>query len=439
MLQLVREFALERLGEQGEEAATRDAHAAWFLALAETADAKLIGPDQRAWLHALDMDRDNLRAAMTWLLTQARAEPAVRLGIALHENWYHRGAFREGQTALEAALALEGLPVHLHIASAWRAGTIAHHVGDYPAAARWAEQALALALQEHDAEGEAGARFALGFVARSQGAHDAAVSHAEAALRLFRAVGDARHIPYAVNRLGIEVAGRGEYERAEALYEEALDLWRQQGYGTGILMALSNEASLFSLQGKLERALALHQESLAICQELGDPWNSLESIIGIAVIAADLHDDVTAVRLMGAVDALRQSIGFLLYAQFRDAYNACVETTRQRLGSESFALAWDAGRRLSRGQVTSEALALRLGNASPNRVATTDSGAGAILTPREREVLRLVAQGRTNREIANTLFITHRTATTHVANILGKLGVDSRTEATAWAVREGLA
>jgi len=439
LLQLVREFALERLSEQGEEAATRGAHAAWFLALAETADAHLSGPEQLLWLRTLDIERDNLRAAMSWFLGQARAEWALRLSIALHQYWYHRGAFREGRAAFEAALALDGPPAALRTAAAWRASTISHHGGDYAAAARWAEHALALALEEGDVAGEAGARFALSFVARARRAHDEAVAQAEAAMTLWRDLGDDRFIPFAINRLGMEVVGRAEYGRGEMLFAEALALWRQQRYATGILMALSNQGDLFRLQGMLDRALALNQESLAICQHIEDPWNSLESIICIADITAELYAGVTAARLLGAADALCEEIGFSLYAQPLNAYRTCLATTRARLGDERFARAWEEGRRLSRDQAVSEALAVRMPLGDADAAGRSDPDPGAILTPREREVLRLVVQGRTNREIANTLFITHRTATTHVANILGKLGVASRTEATAWAVREGLA
>ena len=121
-------------------------------------------------------------------------------------------------------------------------------------------------------------------------------------------------------------------------------------------------------------------------------------------------------------------------------YDRALATARHGLDEATFTSAREAGRAMRPDAILAEV----------NRESTVGAGTGegqrtappAVrfgLTPREREVLRLVAQGRTNREIAATLFVSHRTATTHVANILGKLDVSSRTEATAWAVREGLA
>ena len=96
------------------------------------------------------------------------------------------------------------------------------------------------------------------------------------------------------------------------------------------------------------------------------------------------------------------------------------------------------GRGLSTDEAIAEAIGLRIGDLGRGGADSERAGLGTMLTPREREVLRLVVAGRTNREIAAALYVSHRTATTHVANILAKLDVASRTEAAARAVRDGL-
>jgi DNA-binding CsgD family transcriptional regulator len=122
------------------------------------------------------------------------------------------------------------------------------------------------------------------------------------------------------------------------------------------------------------------------------------------------------------------------------SYDHALATARHHLDKATFTAARETGRAMRADVILDEV------NRETTVSARTGDGQHAVpsavrfgLTPREHEVLRLVAQGRTNREIAATLFVSHRTATTHVANILGKLDVASRTEATAWAVREGLA
>jgi DNA-binding NarL/FixJ family response regulator len=123
----------------------------------------------------------------------------------------------------------------------------------------------------------------------------------------------------------------------------------------------------------------------------------------------------------------------------RDRVEASVRTLRAVLGEAPFAEAWAAGSALTPEQACAEASATLTAIAQPAVApGPRDPAASAGLTPREREVLRLLVEGRSDREIAAALFISPRTATTHVSHILGKLGVSSRTEAAALAVREDL-
>jgi DNA-binding NarL/FixJ family response regulator len=116
-------------------------------------------------------------------------------------------------------------------------------------------------------------------------------------------------------------------------------------------------------------------------------------------------------------------------------------TLRESLGDGRFMAAWSAGHQLTPEQAVALALA---GNISPAEVtdsvpASTMERAPAGLTQRELEVLRCIAEGQTDREIALVLSIGSRTVSSHVTNILNKLNVSSRSAAAAWAARHGVA
>jgi DNA-binding NarL/FixJ family response regulator len=132
-------------------------------------------------------------------------------------------------------------------------------------------------------------------------------------------------------------------------------------------------------------------------------------------------------------------VGLALALPERAVYEAAAEAARARLGDEAFATAWAAGRAARPEAALADVEAVLAAAASQPSTHERRTEAVAGLTPREVDVLRLLAAGRTDREIAEALYIGLRTAQTHVSRILGKLGAASRAEAAAWAVRHGLA
>ena len=139
---------------------------------------------------------------------------------------------------------------------------------------------------------------------------------------------------------------------------------------------------------------------------------------------------------MGAAAALREAIGLIAGLPERAKYEQATAAARQVLGEQAFATAWSAGRGLPLDQAIAEARELTLIPVLPPTSATLVAAHG--LTPRELEVLHLLVQGRSDKEIGAALFLSHRTVMRHVTGILTKLGVENRTAATHYAVRHGL-
>jgi non-specific serine/threonine protein kinase len=382
---------------------------------------------------------------MARLLCQRSTEPALRLAIALGDNYWHaRSGFREGHAALEDALVLDSAPIALTIGALWRAGVLAHHAGDYDAAERLARRARLLALQHDDLRGEGSAHFVLSLVARRHGDFEQTIAHMEIAAARYRQIEYGIGLAHAMNGLAVALASIGDYARAGALYEEAQALFAELGDATGVEIIFGNLADLARRRGQREQALVLYQEILRAWWEEGIPDGVAEMIAGIAALAADHGDSAFAASLLGATDAYCDRHGVAPYGLFRDAYDACAESAKATLGEAAFTNARGAGRLLHFDRVVAAALAVDfaapLPTLSPHSASDQPiSGSSHVaLTRREREVLALLCQHLTDAEIAAELFIGPRTVNTHVANILGKLGVATRREAAAQAVRLGL-
>ena len=196
MLETIREYALERLAESGDEPAIRSVHAGCCLALAERAEPELTGPQQAAWLHRLEAEHDNLRAALAWSIDNDPVIP-VRLGGARLRFWYMRGYLSEGRGWAEAALALNDGSTTERAKAFYTAGDLAQEQGDYERAATFLTEGLAAAKKAEARDIAAQCLNGLGFMARNQGDYEQAMAyHDEALKRLQRAMGDRRGIAY---------------------------------------------------------------------------------------------------------------------------------------------------------------------------------------------------------------------------------------------------
>ncbi len=440
MLEIVREYGLERLDAGGDLDAVRDAYAAWFLELVALDPWEYLGPALGSVLARLEAEHDNLRAALAWALERGDAETALGLAGALWPFWRLRCHLREGRTWLERALALGvDAPPAPRAEALFGLGVLAMMLNDLAVALSSLKEAGALYRRAGDAVGTGWTLFALGEVALFGGDDDRAATLLDEALALFRSAGALTGASQSLTDLGHVARRRGDLERATALLEEALALARGARNASGEASALEAQSWVAVQRGEPRQAAAQRSEALRLFWHLGDLHFVAVCLAEIAELVGRYGPAEHAARLFGADAALREATGSPAWPIDQGAYKPAVVAVRARLNDADFAAAWEAGRRLPGAQAVIEAAALADAIAAAVPAAPSDPGTSAGLSPRERDVLRLVAAGRSDREIGEALFISHRTATTHVSHILAKLGVASRAEAASWAARHGLA
>jgi DNA-binding CsgD family transcriptional regulator/tetratricopeptide (TPR) repeat protein len=438
LLETVRQYGREKLSKSGEAEQVREWHARYYLALAEEAEPELKGEEQVAWLERLEREHDNLRAAMAWLLERGESGEAARLGWALWLFWGIRGHFAEGRQSMEQALSAEGsaaMPASARAKALYVEGMMENYQGDHRSAELLLEESIRLFRELDDKLGTAYALSNAGFAALGQGLPQKAITLTEEAVDLFLAVDEKWGAAIELCFLAVAWRDQGDHERAKLLAERGLALSRQVGERQTITAALYTLATLAQAERNHERARELYGEGLKVSAELGNESDVAHCLEGLASIAASEGTIARAARLWGAAEALLEEIeaGVHTYVPDRSLHRRQVAAARSQLSEEAFEEAWGDGRTMTSKQAIEYALEQE---AAPEPAAPKTYPAG--LSAREVEVLRLVATGMTNAEVAGQLFISPRTVDWHLGSIYRKLGFHSRAEATRFAVEHGL-
>jgi predicted ATPase/class 3 adenylate cyclase len=278
MLQVLREFGLEALAGAGESEVTRQAHALYYLALAEEVEPHLRGAGQVRWLTRLEQEHENLRAAHTWLLERAslqhgmeQADQALRLGAALAHFWRIRGYLREGRSFLEQALASSaGVAAAVRVKALLAAGELASDIGDLERAELLSGESLALSQEGGDKHGMAASLVVLGRIAYDRSAYATARARLEEAAALFWEVGDSWSRGRCLTLLAFISNAQGEYTQARLLLEESLGIYRALGDWERMGWVLHWLAVvLFWSGGDPAKAQSLAEQSLALQREVG--------------------------------------------------------------------------------------------------------------------------------------------------------------------------
>ena len=347
MLGMMREFGLEQLAAQGEERATHDRHAAYFVAFAEAAEVGMFGPEEMVWLDRCDTERANLRAAIEWSAGEGDdLELALRLPSALLWYWMTRGDLGEGARWLERSLALGGqAPLIIRAKAITALGSISNERRDYGRAEELLEEAIRLSDAAGDPFGTALAQTYLGYLrwgrARRAGQRPPGRRHRGAQRRRGGGIGCLASIV-----LGLAARQVGELDRAIAILQEALRLSREAGFRSGMAASLGCLGSTTFMRGDLGGAEVYSRESLAFDSNSTTGAAPRNRLIDLAIYAAERGDDARSVRLYAAADALRESRGTGVPAYDRERDEHLLRTLRERLGEAGFAAEWLIGRGL---------------------------------------------------------------------------------------------
>ncbi len=437
MLETVREFGLERLAASDEEEVVRAAHAAHYAAFADAIGTLCIfRPGLAAAFARLEADLDNLRAALAWAAERSEAATLIRLAVGMGWFWWLHGELKEGRAWTDrAAAAADAAPAPLRAAALNAAGWLARQQGDHERADELGARSLALFRELGDALGESEALLLLGFAAEDRGEFARAVALREEALRILSPLDEPIRTGYALYQLSLLVDPSADLAAAEDRLAAALVLFRRGGSEHGAAHALSGLGELALKRGEYARAAELWRERLGLTW---DEWSLRWSLEFLASVAVSCGEAERAARLLGAAEAVRERLGADLPPALQLANEGFVAATRAALGDAAFAAAQAEGWRLSPEAARAEAARVARAERAAGRVEAAADAATHGLTRRELDVLRLLAEGRSDKEIGAALFISGRTVMRHVTGILAKLGVENRTAATNYAVRRGL-
>jgi len=317
--------------------------------------------------------------------------------------------------------------------------------GHHARAKELLEESLRLSRDAEDKFGIADTLLMLGSTLGSLGDRKRERQLHEEGIALSRELGYVRTLGRLLFSVGYVLLLEGDYERGAALNEEAATLYRERGYKGGLEFVLDNLGWAALLQGDHERARSYYRESLMLCRELGDKWTASESLEGLACVAGVRGGAERAAKLFGVAEALSEAVGSQHIPEevaWREPYLA---KTRSQLDEASWQGAWEEGRAMSMEQAIEYALLVEEPSATTPSSTTSDSSLSSALehpaglTPREIEVLGLVAGGMTSARIAKELYLSPRTVEAHITSIYHKIGVSSRSAATRFALEHGLA
>ncbi|MGB0042019.1 MAG: protein kinase [Terriglobales bacterium] len=395
MLSTLREYALERLAESDDESATRRAHAAYYLVLAEEGAEDIAAHPE--WLDRFEVEHDNFRVALDYLIKTGDADWGLRLGTALFRFWETREYLTEGRDAIARVLALEGTAARpkLRARLLFAGAVLAGEQGHYGSARQMFENSLETCLELNDKRGVAVALNALAVSARDRGDIAAAALLFERCVAIWKDLGDPADFARALSNLASVMKLQGEYERASSLYDECLTIFRQVGDVAGaawtlnyqgdvarekadfvaarsfceqslsefrrlrdrwgIASTLSDLAGLSCDQGNNSEARRLYGESIKVFQELGHKRGIARALECLAVSAAAQSNAELSLHLAGAAAALRQRLGAPLTPAGQPRLEKALEFARRTLG-DSAGTAWMEGWAMPIDQAVHEAL-----------------------------------------------------------------------------------
>ncbi|WP_305094426.1 LuxR C-terminal-related transcriptional regulator [Prescottella sp. R16] len=453
MLETLRDYGREKLEESGELDECRRRHRDWYLRVAEYAYDSWVGPRQVELIDRLARDGSNLREALDYCVSDGTR--GLRMLRALFPLWFCRGMLTEGRRWYRRVLGAEdreqSTPVLVAVLGA--AAQLAAMQEDFTAGAAFVRRAEQLAEASGNRTVAASARHAAGRLRLYRGDLEPAVADLRSVLPVLRSAADLYQLIRALEALGLAGGMIGDLALARACHEEVLELTRERGEHQFRAQAMYLLGLSLWREGERARAVRLFTDALPLSWSVDDHFIGAGCLESLAWAAADARQGERGAILSGAAHALRSEMGVppVLIPTMLAYPEECRRQCRRLLGDRAFDAAFERGGdfrfadavdfalgRAEFGHRGTAALTRREMGAptAPLRIVVPSDTTPA-LTRREQQVADLVAQGMTNREIAETLVISPRTAEGHVERVLAKLGFGSRTQIAAWVAERG--
>ncbi|HEU5064707.1 MAG TPA: BTAD domain-containing putative transcriptional regulator [Gaiellaceae bacterium] len=359
MLRTIREFGQARLAEAGETDAARLRHAEYMLEFARAAKAEVRGPNAAVWLARLEVEHDNMRAALTWSLESGNEELALELAAALWQFWYTHAHFVEGRRWLRLCLeSVDDPEPDLLAGVLGGASRLAFLVGDLDEARSLAERSLDIVREQGDLVQIQDGLGALAIVLSAQEDIDGAEQLRQEALDLARQSGDRTREALHILNLGYLALVRGDVRRAEPLMRESVEAYREIEEHEAESFAIMNLALLEFREDHFEEAVRLVAVSLETGMTVGSKQSLAYGIECVAVFTAARERASDAARLLACAERLRDEIGLRLQPYEQELHDRTTALVQEALDDVELANEREHGSNLTADEGYAYALAV---------------------------------------------------------------------------------
>jgi non-specific serine/threonine protein kinase len=428
LLETMRQYGLERLRELGEQAATQKQHLDWMCGLARQVGAW--DSRQVELFRRMSSERDNLWAALDFCAQQpGEVASAGEAAQHLMPYWASRGPFGDVRRLLTslAELAPENSASRGRLL--WVASCMAASQNDYVGCTALSDESLRIGTEVKDVEVVAWSLILGAMPCWMEGDTAGAAGRVASALALARLMRVERAELDAMHTLsGLSIA-TGDLDRAIELGEQSVAMSRKLGEIWARAYALTFLAQAIWLRGDKRRAEALACEAVT-CKHAVDDRNGLTIVLEtLAWMAAELGQHERAASILGSAERVRDESTLTLIELFRPQHEQSVSTVVLAIGQKAFDAEFARGRAMTIGEGVAFAVADQQASKPMPPVKTASD---SVLTHRQLEIARLIAEDLTNRQIADRLFLSERTVETHITNMLNKLGLNSRVQLSRW-------
>lgn len=427
LLETIRQYGFQHLQRIGEEARTRERHLEWMADLARSIGA--FDERQVDLFRRMDAERDNLWAALEFCLGEPAATTrGADLARHLVPYWTCRGPFGDVRRVLTslAELAPNDSGPRAHFLRA--AAAIATSQSDFEQSVSLGRESVRIGAHLDDSQAAALSLAWLAVPLGVTGNLEEAIDVAESALSVGQDLHDRQIQLVASAALCNVLPFAGQPDRSIALGDQAVAMSREWGeiWARGYLLMATSQARWH--QGDRELGETQAREGAALKHALDDHAGLQALLQALAWMAAERGAHQRAATLLGCCERLRESSALGFQEGYRPQHEHATALARKGLGQGSFAVAYAAGLAMT----IDDAVAFAVEDRRPSRARAAPTVTKMPITKRELEIMRLIAEDMTTREIATTLFISERTVETHVTNMLNKLGLNSRVQLTRW-------